>query len=226
MPAIAANSSFVAERIARYYRRDADIIHPPVHIERFPLHLDKGSDYIVVSRLVPYKRVDVVIEAFNRMPSRILVVVGTGPEESRLRAMAGPNIRFTGFASTGELVRLMGSARAFVFAAEEDFGIAMVEAMACGTPVIAFASGGSADLVIEGVTGILVPQQSSDAFVTGIERFEDSRAAFTPESIHRHAERFTAERFRFALHRAMLQTLPRTQAASGTGYHVRDGVVS
>ena len=221
-----ANSSFVAERIARYYRREADIIHPPVQIERFPLHLDKGSDYIVVSRLVPYKRVDVVIAAFNRMPSRTLVVVGTGPEEARLRAIAGPNIRFTGFASSGELVRLMGCARAFVFAAEEDFGIAMVEAMACGTPVIAFASGGSIDLVTEGVTGILVPQQSSDAFIAGVERFERSRAAFVPEAIHRHAECFTAERFRFALHRAMLQTLPRDRPTSVSGRYPLAGPAS
>jgi glycosyltransferase involved in cell wall biosynthesis len=208
-----ANSSFVAERIARYYRRESAVIHPPVHISAFPLHQHKGNDFVVVSRLVPYKRIDIVIEAFNRMPQRTLVVVGSGPEQARLMAISGPNIRFTGFVSQSELVRSIGSARAFVFAAEEDFGIAMVEAMASGTPVIAYASGGSIDVVIDGVTGILVEQQTSTGFAAAIERFESIRGDFDPATISAHAQRFSAVHFHRRLHQELVTLMDAKQAS-------------
>ncbi len=209
-----ANSSFVAERIARYYRRGSAVIHPPVHISEFPLHQHKGNDFVVVSRLVPYKRIDIVIEAFNHMPQRTLVVIGDGPESARLKAISGPNIRFTGFVSQPELVRHIGSARAFVFAAEEDFGIAMVEAMASGTPVIAYASGGSIDVVVDGVTGILVAQQTSKAFAAAVERFESIRNSFDLKAIRAHAQRFGAVHFHRAFQQELM-ALMATKQASG-----------
>jgi len=159
-----ANSANVARRIARLYGRDADVIHPPVDTDRFAPGATLGDHYVTVSRLVPYKRVDVLVDAFARMPARRLVVAGAGPELAALRERATPNVEVRGHVADDELVPLVQSARAFLFAADEDFGIAPLEAQALGTPVIAFGRGGSAE-TIRGLdaaapTGVLFAEQT------------------------------------------------------------------
>ncbi|MFY9314751.1 MAG: glycosyltransferase, partial [Burkholderiales bacterium] len=143
----AANSAFVARRIAKCYRREAEVIAPPVDTEYFTPGGARSDNYLAVSRLVGYKRVDLLVEAFRDLPDRRLVIVGDGPELRRLRASAGPNVEFAGRLERAALRERLRRARAFLFAAVEDFGIAPVEAMACGTPVIAFGRGGAAETV-------------------------------------------------------------------------------
>jgi glycosyltransferase involved in cell wall biosynthesis len=209
---IVANSHYIAARIRKAWRRDSLVIHPPVDVERFALRRDKEDFYLIASRLVPYKRVELVVEAFRRMPSRRLVVVGDGPGEAVVRAAAAgaPNITLRGRVDGAELVRLTGAARACVFAAEEDFGIATVEAQACGTPVIAFGRGGACDILrpppAEAPTGLLFPEQSAEAIVAAVEAFEADAAAFDPEACRRNALRFSRERFRTAM-RSLVDSL-------------------
>ena len=130
-----ANSQFIARRIKKVYGRDADVIYPPVHVERFALNTHKEDFYITASRLVPYKRVDLIVEAFRRMPDKKLIVIGDGPEMKKVIRHASENISVLGYQPDDVLQDLMGRAKAFVFAAEEDFGIVVVEAQACGTPM-------------------------------------------------------------------------------------------
>jgi glycosyltransferase involved in cell wall biosynthesis len=147
-----ANSGFIARRIRKIYGRDAVIVHPPVDVERFSATCEKDNYYISVARFVPYKRIDLLIEAFRRMPSRELRLVGEGPEWKALKAIAPANVKLLGGLPFSAMHHLLRSARGFVFAAEEDFGIAAVEAQACGTPVIAYGRGGAAETVIAGRT--------------------------------------------------------------------------
>ena len=137
-----ANSRTVQERIRRIYNRESTVIYPPVDVQRFPLSAADDGFYLVVSALVPYKRIDIAVEAFTRLNKR-LVIVGTGPEEKKLRSLAGKNVEFAGWAREADLAGYYGCCRALIFPAEEDFGIAPVEAMSCGKPVIAFAGGGA-----------------------------------------------------------------------------------
>ena len=159
-----ANSSHVARRIRKAYRREAEVLHPPVDVQSFPLQEKKEDFYLTVSRLEPYKRVDLLIEAFRRMPERRLVVIGDGPEMPRLRSKLPPNVELRGRLSTPEVRDHMQRARAFLFAGIEDFGIVMAEAQACGTPLIAFERGGAAEIVRTGdasaPTGVLFAQQT------------------------------------------------------------------
>ncbi len=212
--AILANSSYVAERIRKAWRREAEVLHPPVDTEAFSVGTEPRTHYLVASRLVPYKRVDLVAAAFRRMPDRRLVVVGDGPQEAQVRAAAAgaPNIEVRGHVPRAELVRLMQSARAFVFAAEEDFGIALVEAQACGTPLIAFGRGGARDIVrtpeMGGpATGLLFAEQSVEAIVAAVERFEREASLFTPATCRANAERFSIARFRQGLRDAIARRL-------------------
>jgi glycosyltransferase involved in cell wall biosynthesis len=193
---ILANSAWIAERIRKTWRRESRVVHPPVDIEGFPYRPAKGEAYVVASRLVPYKRVDLVAEAFRAMPERELVIVGDGPEMPRLRAAAGgaPNISIRGRVAQAELVALLQSARAFVFAAEEDFGIGMVEAQACGTPLIAYRRGGAADIVGDGTTGVLFAEQIAASIREAVARFEG--LSIDPAACRRNAERFSREAFR------------------------------
>ncbi|HFF8466942.1 TPA: glycosyltransferase, partial [Klebsiella pneumoniae] len=133
-----ANSKFISRRIKKVYGREADVIYPPVDVERFKLKREKQDFYLTASRLVPYKRIDLIVEAFSKMPEKKLVVIGDGPEMSKIRKIAGANIEILGFQPNDVMEEYMMDAKAFVFAAEEDFGITPVEAQACGTPVIAF----------------------------------------------------------------------------------------
>jgi glycosyltransferase involved in cell wall biosynthesis len=199
-----ANSRYVARRIHKVYRRDSIVVHPPVDVDRFSLARDHGGPYLVASRLAPYKRIDLVVEAFTRLPDRQLIVVGDGSEKARIMAVAGkaPNISFRGAVAQDELIRLMQQARAVVFAAEEDFGIAMVEAQACGAPLIAFGRGGALDILdpaADAPTGCLFPEQTADAIVAAVHAFEERETAISPEACRRNAERFSRDVFRSRL---------------------------
>ena len=195
-----ANSSHVARRIRKAYRREAEVLHPPVDVQSFPLQEKKEDFYLTVSRLEPYKRVDLLIEAFRRMPERRLVVIGDGPEMPRLRSKLPPNVELRGRLSTPEVRDHMQRARAFLFAGIEDFGIVMAEAQACGTPLIAFGQGGAAEIVRTGdasaPTGVLFAQQTAEAVLEVVRRFERDPARFAPASCRENALRFDRSRFR------------------------------
>jgi glycosyltransferase involved in cell wall biosynthesis len=193
-----ANSNFVAQRIERYYRRSADVIHPPVDLDVYSLparHVVRDY-YLYVGQLVRYKRPDLVIDAFRGFGRR-LKVVGTGSEKAALTREASSNIEFLGRVDDEKLARLYHGATALIFPAEEDFGIVPVEAMACGTPVLAFGAGGARDSVIEGKTGLFFDFQSVEAIRDAVRRFEHSDAdTFDPVYLNAHAQSFGADRFR------------------------------
>lgn len=191
-----ANSRFVAERIAKVYRRRAVVIHPPVNLSRFQLQEYKDDYFITVSRLVPYKRVDLIVEAFRQMPHRRLIVIGDGPEFRALTRLTTPNIELLGFQNDSVVQQLVAKARAFVFAAQEDFGIAVVEAQAAGTPVICFGRGGVRDSVIPGRTGLFFDEQTPASLISAIDAFEVMHEQFDPLTIRRHAEHFNVDTFR------------------------------
>lgn len=194
-----ANSGFIARRVWKVYRRAAEVIYPPVDIADFRLVEAKGSNYVTVSRLVPYKRVELLVETFAHLPDRHLTVIGTGPELDRLRRLAPPNVELIGFLPDAEVRRRLERARAFLFAAEEDFGIVMVEAQACGTPVIAYGKGGACEIVRDlgrpAPTGVLFAAQTIDSVADAIARFEDAVAEIDPLACRRNAERFGHARF-------------------------------
>ncbi|HBR3283618.1 TPA: glycosyltransferase, partial [Klebsiella pneumoniae] len=162
-----ANSKFISRRIKKVYGREADVIYPPVDVERFKLKREKQDFYLTASRLVPYKRIDLIVEAFSKMPEKRLVVIGDGPEMSKIRKIAGANIEILGFQPNDVMEEYMMDAKAFVFAAEEDFGITPVEAQACGTPVIAFGKGGVLETIKnlgqEEPTGLFFYEQNIDS---------------------------------------------------------------
>lgn len=189
-----AISGFISRRIQKVYRRNSHIIYPPVDIQAFPLTTTKEDFYLTASRMVPYKRIDLIVEAFSQMQERRLVVIGDGPEFDKIKAKAGPNVQLLGYQPFSVLREHMQRARAFVFAAEEDFGIVPVEAQACGTPVIAYGRGGALETVIEGQTGVFFDQQSVASLQAAVERFEQT--PFNPQLIRKNAERFSVERFR------------------------------
>ncbi|MGR7074193.1 glycosyltransferase family 4 protein [Klebsiella aerogenes] len=167
-----ANSQFIARRIKKVYGREADVIYPPVDVNRFLLNEDKEDYFFTASRLVPYKRIDLIVEAFSHMPDRKLVVVGDGPEMQKIKSKATANIEILGYQSNEVMQEHMRNAKAFVFAAEEDFGITPVEAQSCGTPVIAFGKGGSLETVrpfgVDNPTGILFDKQDVASVIDGL----------------------------------------------------------
>lgn len=189
-----AISDWVARRVWRTYRRQAEVIYPPVEVERFRPRSPREDYYVTVSRLVPYKRISMLVEAFNRL-DRPLLVVGDGPERRSLAAQAGPNVRFLGWVSDEKLADLLGRARAFVFAAEEEFGIAPVEAQASGCPVIAFGRGGLRETVVDGETGLFFQNANADSLIAAVRAFESRRAAFGVDRIRENAMRFSRARF-------------------------------
>jgi glycosyltransferase involved in cell wall biosynthesis len=195
-----AISTHVQRRIWRAYRRPSLVIYPPVATERFTLATEKDDYYVSVSRLVSYKRVDLMLQAFAQMPQRKLVVIGGGPELAQLRRICPPNVGLLGWQPDEVVQQHVRAARAFVFAAHEDFGIAPVEAQACGTPVIAYGVGGAAetvrDLGAAEPTGVLFSRQTPEALMDAIERFEQARGAFDPHACRAWAERFGVQRFR------------------------------
>lgn len=196
-----ANSGFIATRIWKTYRREARVVYPPVDTDRFtPSHEPRDSFYLTASGLVPYKRVPMIAEAFASMPNKTLLVVGDGPEMPALRKVAGPNVKILGYQSHDELLRLFRSAKAFVFAAEEDFGITLVEAQACGTPVIAYGRGGALES-IRGLdhnqpTGVFFPEQTPASLIEAVEDFEANSHRFDEAVIRDNALRFAPSEFR------------------------------
>ena len=169
-----ANSNFIAKRIKKVYGRDADVIYPPVDVDSFELEQFKENYYMTASRLVPYKRIDLIVEAFGFMPEKKLIVVGDGPEMAKIKRKAQKNVEILGYQSDLEMQNLMRKAKAFVFAAEEDFGITPVEAQACGTPVIAYGKGGALETVLDinhskTPTGILFDKQNCDSIIEAVE---------------------------------------------------------
>lgn len=196
-----ANSRFIGRRIHKVYGRSADVIYPPVDVDAFELCADKEDYYLTASRLVPYKRMDLIVQAFAQMPDKRLVVIGDGPEMPKLRAAAAPNIELLGYQEFSVLKRHLQRARAFVFAAEEDFGITPVEAQACGTPVIAFGRGGALETVVMSpdpaqATGVFFQEQTVKSLVDAVQVFESRPDGFRPEVCRRQAERFSIEQFR------------------------------
>lgn len=197
-----ANSQFIARRIHKVYRREARVLYPPVDIERFALRHDKEDFYLSASRMVPYKRVPLVVEAFAGMPDKRLVVIGDGPDHARVAASLPPNVTLLGYQPTTQLVDYMQRAKAMVFAAEEDFGIAPVEAQACGTPVIAFGRGGSLETVRGNGpqhTGLFFMEQTAEAIREAVRRFDAGHGSFSPAACREHAEGFSAAVFRARL---------------------------
>lgn len=191
-----ANSTFVAERIRRYYRRDADVVCPPIALERFkPSAGAPGQFYLVVGELVRYKRVDLVIEAFRGLDREVLIA-GQGEQRAQLEKIAPPNVKFLGRVSDEKLVELYSTCRALLFPGEEDFGLVPLETMACGRPVIAYGSGGALDSVKENVTGTFFIDLSAEGLRRAILDFEAGETQFDPHVIRKHAEQFSEERFR------------------------------
>ena len=193
-----ANSAFIARRVRKAYGRDAAVIYPPVDVPATLPVWQKGGHFLVASRLVAYKNVRAVVEAFAHLPDQTLIVAGAGPEADRLKAIAGPNVSFAGFVSDAELRRLMGTARAFVFAAEEDFGIVPVEAQGEGTPVLALGRGGLRETVVTegpGRTGLFFDRAEPAAIADCVNAFIAQESEFMPASCHAQALRFAAARF-------------------------------
>lgn len=196
-----ANSEFIKQRIWKVYRREADVIYPPVNTDDFTLpDSDRQEYFLVASRMVPYKRIPMIVEAFAQRPNLKLRVVGDGPEMPAVRAAAAPNTEILGHISFTELKRQMQTARAFVFAAKEDFGIVPVEAQACGTPVIALGHGGTAETVRplghDRPTGVWFEEQTVESLVDAIDTFVAEEANFRPETCRENALSFSEERFR------------------------------
>lgn len=196
-----AISHFIGRRIDKAYRRSSDMIYPPVNVEGFTVHAQKEDFYLAASRMVPYKKMPMIVEAFSKMPGRRLVVIGDGPELSKCRALAGPNVEILGYQPDAVLRDHMQRAKGFVFAAEEDFGIAPLEAQACGTPVIAFGKGGALETVrgqnAAHPTGLFFKEQTVDALCNAVESFEALAAGvITAEACRENAERFSSARFR------------------------------
>lgn len=216
------NSRFIARRIWKCYRRESTVVYPPVDVTAFELQDAKEGFYLTASRLVSYKRIDLVVEAFASTPERRLIVIGDGPERSKLERLATPNVSLLGYQPFSALRDHMQRARAFIFAAEEDFGIVPVEAQACGTPVIAYRKGGTLETVRgleqDAPTGVFFERQESEALIAAIDTFEASASRFDPMTIRRNAERFGRDRFRVRfqaeLHRAWAEYRQR-QTGSG-----------
>ena len=194
-----ANSKFIARRIKKVYGREATVVYPPVDIEAYELCEEKEDFYLTASRMVPYKKVKLLVEAFNEMPDKSLVVIGNGPEYAKIKEIARSNITLLGYQPFSVLKEKMQKAKAFVFAAEEDFGITPVEAQACGTPVIAYGKGGALETVRgqneEQATGVFFYEQTTGAIVEAVQRFERDPECVSPYACRANAEHFSVENF-------------------------------
>jgi glycosyltransferase involved in cell wall biosynthesis len=190
---LVANSGAVKDRIRRFWGRDAEVIHPPVRLEEIPASTDDNGYLLVAARLLTYRRIDLAVQAANRL-RRELIVVGDGPERARLEGLAGPTVRFTGTVDRALLLELFAGCHAYLVPGEEDFGIAPVEAQAAGKPVVAYRGGGALDTVVEGETGVFFDHQTADALAAAIEALD--YIGFDSSTIRANAERFATPIFR------------------------------
>ncbi len=198
-----ANSTITAQRIAKYYKRDSVVIFPPVDTDRFSVNKSlKREGFVVAGRQTPYKRIDIAVEAATSIGAE-LHVVGDGPEHDRLQRIAGDTITFHSQVSDAEMSSYFQTARGFLFTGVEDFGITPVEAMLCGTPVIAYKAGGALDSVVEGVSGTFFSPQTSEALANVLRSFEES--AYKPDTIRKHAEQFSSTHFKKSIEK-LVQT--------------------
>lgn len=209
-----ANSANVARRIAKHYRRDSVVIHPPVDTGFFQISDQRDDFYLMVGQLVGYKRADLAVKAFSRLGRR-LVVIGEGEEARTLRGLAGPNVEFLGWQPVDVVRDHYARCRALVFPGEEDFGLVPVEAMASGRPVIALGRGGALETVIDGRTGVFFSEQTEEALADAVHRFEAVEHSFDPEEIRRHACRFGTERFGREMRQFVADTRAAFEAQSG-----------
>ena len=195
-----SNSDFIGKRIWKVYRRESTTLYPPVDVSSFTLKEEKQDYYVTASRMVPYKKLDLIVEAFSKMPDKKLVVIGTGPDFEKVKSKATSNIEILGYQHFSVLKEHMQNAKAFVFAAEEDFGITPVEAQACGTPVIAFGKGGALETVIdinsENPTGVFFKKQTTEDIIEAVKFFEDNYKKFTPQNCRDNAMKFSNEVFK------------------------------
>jgi len=198
-----AISNYIAKRIKRVYNRKSTVIYPPVDVDEFELCTKKDTFYLAASRMVPYKKLDVIVEAFSLMQDKKLVVIGDGPEFKKIKKKATRNVELLGYQYHDTLKKYLQKAKAFIFAAEEDFGILPVESQACGTPVIAYGKGGVREAVIEiseksefSPTGVFFKEQTPEALRKAVDYFEKNEDRFDYKKIRKNAERFSRKIFR------------------------------
>lgn len=206
-----ANSHFIARRIEKTYRRSAHVIHPAIDHQTFKPGLTKQDFYLTASRLVPYKKIDLIVEAFQSLPDKKLIVIGDGPDMEKIKSKAGKNVEILGYQSRDVLVQHMQQAQAFLFAAEEDFGLLPVEAQACGTPVIAYGKGGALETV-RGLshncpTGLFFDKQTAAALAQAVREFEYHHNLFTSEACIQNAARFHVDQFKCAFKRFVMEKI-------------------
>lgn len=197
------NSSFIAKRIQKTYKREATVLYPPIELQQFTPGTRKDNFYLAASRLVPYKKIDLIVEAFKNLPDKHLIVIGDGPDAQKIRDKASPNVTLMGYQPNEVLIDHMQRAKALIFAAEEDFGLIPVEAQACGTPVIAFGKGGALETV-QGLnkpnpTGVFFDHQTIESLQTAIHIFETNADKCTPANCTQNAARFNPEQFKASL---------------------------
>lgn len=189
-------SNYIAKRIKKVYGRDSVVIYPPVDLEKFHIGNKRENFFLTASRIVPYKKIDLIVEAFSKIPDKKLIVIGDGPDFEKIKKKARKNVELLGYQKDEVLKEYLQKAQAFVFAAEEDFGILPVEAQACGTPVIAYGRGGALETVIENKTGIFFNEQTVESLIEAVNVFEKNQDKFDLNEIRKNAERFSKERFK------------------------------
>jgi len=189
-----ANSRYIARRIKKTYGKPSEVIYPPVDVDKFTLREAKEEFYLTASRMVPYKKIDLIVEAFSQTDKKLLVI-GDGPDMAKIKSKAGKNVELLGFADDETMADLMGRAKAFVFAAEEDFGITPVEAQACGTPVICFGRGGARETVLDGESGLYFMEQNTKELLAAVAKFEQNYDKFEPAKIRENSLKFSRARF-------------------------------
>lgn len=195
-----AISKFIERRIWKVYRRQSSVIYPPVDVSAFPLNYNKEEFYFTASRMVPYKKIDLIVEAFSQMPDKQLIVIGDGPDYNKIAEKSGSNVRLLGYQPYSVLKDHLQRAKAFVFAAEEDFGIAPLEAQACGTPVIAYGKGGAMETIVgiedDNPTGVFFQEQSISSIIGAVKTLEDNYPKLKVQVCRENAMRFSTERFK------------------------------
>jgi len=202
-----ANSNYVKERINRIYDREAEVIHPPVSLDDFDYSEESEDFYFIVAALVPYKRIDIAVQAFNKLGKR-LVIIGNGSEKKQLEEIAEPNVKIMGPQPFEVLKDHYKRCKAFIFPGVEDFGITPLEAQASGKPVIAMKAGGALETVLEGETGAFFEEQTPDALMEAVEHFENNFDEFAPEACRKNAEKFSPERFRKDIKAFLIEKYP------------------